>query len=676
MSKKTIITHRIFWGVLFVTLIATFFRLYDLGTAALRADTICLWNICSSDMSPTQIFSNWMQLVGGGQFPFPAAIMKGFLDLFHLPVTHFTVRLPSALWGIACTPLAFLVGKKLKGNGLGFFLAIMFAVNPTHIQVTREAYYYPPALVGALLVFLGLLGTFQTAFHGERRSLWDYVANLSGFGLLVYSQPTAWGVAFLSGVMVIGLEVWTAWRTKRFRSVIILIPGYILLGLPMLFANWGLKQFPYLYSKTAEEKALQEAQQLFAATQIHDNALDMLSQVATSFAWGQNTWRIALLIIMALFSLFVLVHEVSKRRWRYLIAPFMLIGGFSIYIYSRGKAAANFEPRYTIALMPFYFAFLGLSVSIIFDWLKKRCRAHSIGLRLVPWIFLVLFALPNLAPAFWATQITGKPTPYKEILSWFNTHLRKDTLVLVDRWFEPWNELAVYASTNVSFTFTIPDEPLDTFIKYRWRDTAQQFFERFPDAAYLELTKHYWTDPSVGRWEWPRNYFARHVVFTNQPGIKLRELGLASRGDFYAPMTNGLIVEVFYNTTEDVLQKYIKEGKDTVLLYGSGWEYAKLWRQLNDFRDWRVLSDQAVIEIYNLTGAPLTRTIKMRGMAAGASKTVADASGKRLTFQNGTLTELNLGPVSLAPGKNEIVLKDPIWTATHTLAFVDQITLE
>jgi len=281
-----------------------------------------------------------------------------------------------------------------------------------------------------------------------------------------------------------------------------------------------------------------------------------------------------------------------------------------------------------------------------------------------------------MAPAATATQLRGKPTPYKDIQTWVDRNLPPASLVLVDRWYEPWNELQVYPSTNVFFAFTVPNEPLDTFLQVRWRETAKQFFAKFPDAAFLEINRQYWEQPSVGPWDWPSQWFRQKVTFTNEAGVKLRHLGLANRGDFYGVYTNRLVVDLYYNTRDDVVQKLKSEGRRAYAFFGPGWGYEKLWRQSRDFRDWRVLTSRAAIDVYNLADEPVSIDVVLQGVAAGGAKQVEAAPEVKKEFPGGKMQAWRLTLPRLAPGLTQIVLQDSLWDLGQVPLLVESLSAE
>ena len=153
----------------------------------LGSDTIEFWRVCGQPVSASHVFSHWMELMGdSGQFPLALATVKAFLNATGLPLTQFTVRVPSACWGVAAVVVAFFAGRAFGGRRVGLTLALLVAVSPFHIQCTREAYFYPPMVLG---VVFGLWGAAKAValLQGERVRPLPYLAvNAAGFFLLTW----------------------------------------------------------------------------------------------------------------------------------------------------------------------------------------------------------------------------------------------------------------------------------------------------------------------------------------------------------------------------------------------------------------------------------------------------------------------------------------------------------
>ena len=356
---------------------------------------------------------------------------------------------------------------------------------------------------------------------------------------------------------------------------------------------------------------------------------------------------------------------------RFVLLPIivlLMVVGFVAFIFMREQAGAMFEARYVSGLIPVYLAILTIGALGAAELLAKARPGSEAASETA---VVGAMAAVCIYPAILCTQLTGQPTPYKDIVAWTDSNLPKGTPVIVDRWFEPWNELKLYPSTNVTFTFTIPNEPLETFLSTRWRDTATNFFEKFPEAAYLELAKQYFQVPGVGNWEWPRKHFARHVGITNVAGLKLRNLGLANRGDFYWATTNRVIIDIFYNTRQDNIDRWKAQGVQQKVLFGRGWEFTKT----QDYRDWRILADKAEVEILNLGTQAVNSRLRIRGVAINGPKRVRITQGVEHEFAAQKIDEWILGPLQVPPGSNIFVMQDVLSPLSQTPLLVENIEI-
>jgi hypothetical protein len=77
-----------------------------------------------------------------------------------------------------------------------------------------------------------------------------------------------------------------------------------------------------------------------------------------------------------------------------------------------------------------------------------------------------------------------------------------------------------------------------------------------------------------------------------------------------------------------------------------------------------LLQNEAVLEAWNLTEAPQKASFVLHGVAAGGAKQVALDGGDKKIFQNGQMTDWTSAPVTLAPGKNLLTLRDPLQSSS------------
>lgn len=656
------------WAVALVLImaLAAGFRLYHLGVPSFRADTMLFFDICHRPLSGWVIFTQWMELMGRtAQFPFALAITKLFIDVFHLAPTAFMIRLPNALFGTLTVLGMYLLGRQMAGRVFGLVLALWLAVNPFHIQLSREAYFYSPLLLGVTLQFWACLWAYR---HRHQRTSFPVSFHLLaqlGFFLMTYSHVSGWWVGALFTPFLGWILGRRAWREPRAR------PDFwwwlavcVLIGLPLLFMEWSL---PYFIKEQLSSEMKEQTKHVFGEWQKPFASFTRL--LLKSAAWGATPLRAGFLVAVG--GLTIAGLGLSRVRFRRAWIVFLfLLGGFCIYYLSLISAELYLGQRHVAFLLPLYIAVLAFGVwhisalpfmhRIIKSPVRRRMPAYALAGAAV--------AL-SLQPAWFCTQLTGKPVPYKEIAHWCDTQLPPRTLVLVERWLDPWNELRVHNSTNVFFTFTVPAEPADVFERNNWPATAKEFFNHFPDAAYLEYNNRGRNRAGVVT----NVYFARRITFTNSAAIRLAKFGVAYRDEFYDPATNGITSTIFYNTREDVIRHAREQGRTTLVLYDPSWRYVKLWQQLKDFRDWRIMEDKAVLDVYNLTEQTNVAVLRIRGMAVDGGKRVRFGMLGQADFQNLQLAEWRIEHVPLKPGLNQFVLTDALWSVVKIPLLVDRV---
>ena len=662
-QRDSVFRGRGVWVALAVIVgVAAFFRLYELGTAAFRGDTILLWDMALRRVPPTRVLTHWFEVSGAaGQMPMPAFLMQFFLELIGWKITPFTVRLVFAVFGIAAVPVAFFGGRRLFGDRFGLYLAALLAVNSFHVATSREAYFYSTLLLGYFLFFWFTAAGLDRIRRGGVFSGGDLAILAGALFFSAYSQITGLLICAAGGLFFAGAVVYRQRGTEaQWKNLVRLGVVYGVVLAPVMVASWGVRP---ILSQIGANKDV--GAQLVAQT--GGNLFTGVKEAATQFTWGWTPWAWALLVTALVVGV---AGAVRLRERRFLWIAYFIVAQIALFAASRSAAGANYEARYMSGTMPFYLAFVAYGLLMGLDDLlygKVPARARSAASAALAGIGLAACVYP----AYLQTQLTGKPAPYFDIVRWTDSNLPQGTPVLVDRWFEPWNELKAHPTTNVFFTFTVPNEPVETYLRNRWRDTAQAFFAKYPEAAYLEIAKSYWEVPGVGPWQWPRQHFARHIAITNEAGLKLRRMGLANRGDFYAPTTNRTIVEVFYNTREDLVARARAEGRPLMVLFGPGWGYTKT----QDFRDWRALQKDAILEIYNLGDAPAEAVVRLRAVAPNGSKRVETASLQARDFSVGRFEDWDIGPMVLQPGLTRMMLRDPFWSDGGVALLVDSINI-
>ena len=678
------------WGALaFIIAAGAFLRLHDLGLSAFRGDTILLKSLAESRVAPFLLFTKWFEVSGAaGQMPMPAFVMQAFLGVTGIALTPAAIRFPYALFGILSVAAAFWAGRSFAGRGFGLFYAALFALNPFHVYYSREAYFYSALMFGYTLYFWSAVLVSRRLWNGEAVTRREAV--LLGLALFftAWSQMSGLLLCFAGGVCFLVLLLRFQKGTDAFwKNIRMLAVPHVVVLLPLLLFSWGPRQFLDHFTsgnKDMGAKVVELAGETFAG---------FIPKLIVQFSWGFTWWGLPLIALAALGLAWAFWKMRSRELW---LLAYFIVSQVLLFAVTRAALGSLYESRYIAGMFPFFLALLTFAVYSAPRDLLGRMPIGPVA----PAIAAVLCAAAlagSAYPAYVTTQLTGKPAPYYDIVSWCDGNLPPGTPVLVDRWFEPWNELKAHPAEKVAFTFVIPNEPIDVFKQHNWRAVAQQFLNRYPDAAYLELAKTYWEAPEIGAWQWPRRYFKRHVAFTNEAGLKLRHWGLATRGDFYAATTNRTIVDLFYNLPEDVFNKAREEKVRYLALYGSGWKYTKpflalqglegpayraMWEQVmqSGFRqvymDWRVLEEGAELILCNTSAQPGPAKLVISGVTLTGTKQVKAANGETKSFPPGQRVVWEIGPIELQPGQSPWKLRDPLWSLNTTPLLVEQVSLQ
>jgi 4-amino-4-deoxy-L-arabinose transferase-like glycosyltransferase len=110
--------------------------------------------------------------------------------------------LPSLLLGIAAVPVTGLLARRFAGDRPGLLAALLLAIDPLHVDYSRQA------VQECYLAFFAAAGVLTTLrYLDTRRAGWAVAAGtLFGLGL-----ASKWSVAFPLGASV----VWACWRVER-----------------------------------------------------------------------------------------------------------------------------------------------------------------------------------------------------------------------------------------------------------------------------------------------------------------------------------------------------------------------------------------------------------------------------------------------------------------------------
>jgi len=623
-----------------------FVRFYRLGASSLQIDNFLFWDLFHREVSSGQIFSQWMELTGlTGQLPFAAAGAKLFLDLFHLPLTFSTLILPFALCGALAIPVAYMVGREFGGRRMAVLLAAMTAFSPMCIQMSREAYFYSPTLLGAFLA-LWAAGLSGRLLKGQAAPRGFHVVNAAAFFLMIWSSPSTWPWAFFFALFNVALFGWQVVRHRRgIVDLVILLSTYAAIGLPLLTAPWGVQQITQF---TSDGETRDYWTKVFAAGRGASQWVKVWP-VLRAYAWGATTLRQIFSALVLLCALACYITGFRKNR-TFTVMGLLFILVLALNIMAVQKSVWFFGITRIVPLVPFYLFFL--SAGLLWPFEQLRGKKLAVAALLLP---LVAFAL-WISPISLISAVTGKNKPYQEMAAWVDAHLPVDTPVLTERYFTAYNEFRVHAPMKVHFVSTVPNQIPEQYTGLQFRERTQQFFSDNPVAGFFE-EKHLWKSPEIGPWLEIRDRFARSHSVTNRAGLRLAQLGLCYRGDTARPVDEDpFVCTIRYNLPEDVVGRARGEGREAVAIFSKGWKTVST----RDYRLWRLLNTEAFIEVWNLTDKPKEVSLVVRGVAAGGAKQIILEGGEKKIFQNGQMTDWVSGRMTLAPGRTLLTLRDPL----------------
>ncbi len=657
------LSNSLFWTILLATTaIGGFIRLYDLGGSDTRSDEVYMLQPPASQYTPVQQLVAESEMFRDGRtLVIPRTTATAFIYFLRLDPTQFITRFPYALMGILTIPALCLLGVRLGDRRLGLILAFLGAISPFNVYFSRLAHVYAFPMFFCTLATTFFVQGMRAAASGGTMSRRDVFLLWLCALCACHTHISTWPA--------IGL-LWLALLAYYYLVQNIRSEGRW--RLLIAFGTWALVMSPwvviFLHSLLSADKAYHPPSYVSMATQFH-----RLLHLPLTMGWGGGFPRIAASIGLPLMAV---AAAISRREWR---APVILASGLGLIVlvvlgagqYLGGADIST--SRYYVPLWLMFVFLSGIGIAWLGDLAESRMRIKANSAQVA---LCALLGLMTFHPIVWTLTLPGHPTPYSKINERLDRVLPKGAPVLVDRWFEPWNEMLYHSPSNVHVTFTIPDEPLNNFQDYHWRDTAKNFFRKYPDAAYLELVKHYFHVPEVGFWHWPREYFRRREVVSNEQAYALGNISLMPDpfAQWAGSNTNRIVVEIFYNRPEDVVQMARERGDKVLRMYGSGWGYTKLWRQMQgDFRDWRVLEREAFIDVYNLSDSALDVRMEITGAAVPGNKQVQSSSGNAFRFDGQQIKKWTFIIKNVEPGRRQIMLRDPLWPSSESVLLVGEL---
>ncbi|NOU36686.1 MAG: hypothetical protein HOO88_07940 [Kiritimatiellaceae bacterium] len=626
---------KLIWAAVLILFVGgALLRIQMLGYAPFRSDTMEFYKLALRNQNIIELWKNppWVNQIPLNE-TFALLLVKA-----GLPPTPFIVCLPFALMGILALFFVWRFSRRWFGAGAALLTLLLAVFNPYQLYFSRTAYHYSGAVCWSAALFLAFWSIKETLQRNEaptkkQLGLWFLAAVAA-----CHMHMSVWVVAGLQGVLllILGFKLKGEERARFFVSFPI---GTVMFGILML--RWIIRAVKAVLLVSGEH----------GTGQLGASAGPEFLRLLPAYFAGENIFAIALLLIFIALAVLALFRSSDElRRFRSLAWICALhIAVLMLYVGLVGGGVAKIA--YFSAVWPHFILLIGIGSYLGIRALPGRVLRIGIFVLLAGG-YIALTALPDRA----IIHLEGKPTPYYKINDWVLHNLPVGTPVLTDRWFEPWNELAVHNPGGINYTFTVPDEPVETYRQLNWPATVEQFFEKYPDAAFLELCPGRY-EAQLGPWTFPQRYFARVASVTNDAAMVMRRFKVFPAEDYSAVNTNRVVVRIFYNTTEDLISAARRQGRDVLRLYGEGWGYAKPGWQQGRFEDYRILKQSASIDIYNLKDIALNGSLEISAATAERPKTIS-VNGVTTGFASGRIRTWTV-PLVLQAGKNTIPFASP-----------------
>lgn len=630
-------------------------RLHDLSRTPTRTDEMNFVSGVARNISLLELWKNppWLnQMPLADSLPVVWARVTGQtfpedvpqrLEVYESELLSVT-RQPFAWLGALTVMMCMVWMWRRRGAIPALLLGVWLGLLPFHVYHSREAYYYAVTMLGAAGLALRSVDLLTDLKKGLVPGLWRYVEWALWLWLTCMGHMSAWIVAAYTGLLILVVLVRDVSRAVRLRQ-------FVYFGVVMTLFLAAMSR--WIYRAVIEMVRAAEA----ATTHIGYSFQWVAPRVVPFFLAGANVAGYLLatallgLVAWLLFRRRKATVAPDETDYAYLFLTWMTWGGIVLsYLYILMIGGGKGKLAYFSVNLPAFLTWVVWSIDCALGPDKRR---QVIGAWVLGICLLAVFAMPVKM----LVTLDGKPVPYRKIQAWMNDTLPPGTVAIVDRWLEPWNELRFYQPQSNFYSFTIPDEPYETYVQSDWRGYTQRYFEESRAQAFIRLARNHEERARSRYWKWPERGLTHKAVIENEQGLWLRKTGFAPVEDFYAANTNRLRIEVFYDTRSDMADKARIRGASSVYFYDAGWTLFKPW-QYGDFTDYRILENgEAVLEIHWLESSPKTVRMEVSALAVNGGGATLLIGGNQSMLLHPNAPVSRMVDVKLEPGINRIPWK-------------------
>ena len=603
----------------------------DLERSATRSDEIN--QLRYAERGPAVVAELWKNPPWLNQIPFVDGIPALWCGWLGREVRIGTVREPFALAGMATLVLCAVWTWRRRGAAAGALCALWLGLLPFAVYQSREAYYYAPAMLFAAWMSLRTVDLAGELAEGRSAGWWRYAEWYLAAQGTCLCHMSGWALTAAAGGWI-AVAGWRGLQDKA-RTRHLVATAAVAAGLLAGTLRWVLR-------------ALQEVHNANTGVGHHTgNPAGWVLSRAIPVMTGGGWFGIVAALAVATVAVCLIWRwhhgksaadaGLSRLGWGAWGA--LAVSGTSVAIIGGGVA----KWTYFAVAVPLWIVWCSAMVAALWEgWGGWKRTAGLAGTAAV-------LAAVLAWPAWEVTRVEGKPTPYCALRAWLDGNLAEGDVAIVDRWLEPWNEMALYAPEKANVGFTVPDEPYEQYVANDWRGVTKRFFERNGAQAFIRLSRNH--ADRMGVWKWPETWFSHRSVVTNAAGLRLARSGFAPMEEFYLNPSR-VEVEIFWDTHEEAAAKQLARGESSAVFFGPGWRLVKPWQQ-GDFRDYRLLGGgPGTVEVWRPEGAAQTECrVVVAGTAVGGETTVRAGRGGLMRFRPGEISTQVFGE-TFGPGRN------------------------
>ena len=354
-----------------ITLLGAYLRIHNLGTQSIWLDEGASYSYIQDT-----IIGTWRTSVDAAQAPLHMVVMH-FMTFFSS--SEFSLRLPSAIFGILSIPLIYAMGERLFGKEEGIISAFLLSISMMHLWYSQEARMYAQML----LFSLASLYFFYCATKTNSKKDWVFFAVSSSlafyshyYTIFVFIPEVVyyiWAKIAVPSIKIgkISVEDW-----QNVRMFIVGMGAFFVSILPLFI--------PFVAQSLSRTSS--------APTWGIGQSLSFIPTMLIHFSTREPKTSYLFMLLFAIGLVAIALHQKDQFAFLglYLAIPFT-----ASYILA---AKMPFSPRYLLFLLPAYLILVARGITAVANTLyssnnspsKDTIKKRHISIAIITLLFLLM----------------------------------------------------------------------------------------------------------------------------------------------------------------------------------------------------------------------------------------------------------------------------------------------